>query len=478
VHHHPCRPPAVGRWDRLTDLDIFVVHAAVLPTGRVLLWSGTAEVGDPMVSRVWDPATDGRTAQTYGEDLFCSGHAWLPDGRLLVAGGAPAGAMASTHIFTPSGTGGAWAKVNDMNQARWYPTIVTLPDGRVLAASGSGATGVEVFDGTNWSLVAGTTRNFPELYPSLHQLPSGEIFYSRAGWAMSDLGDPRSAYLSFTGPLAGSWTPLGQQQFPDRQEGTAVLRIDTTVTPPTTEVLVVGGGVSGPATDRNPQTVEAIDLTAIGPTTAWESPSQSMNFPRTNVNAVLLPDGTVFIVGGQRAGKWAPDPQPVLEAEILDPTVTPAAYTVTPPMAFPRQYHSIAVLLPDGRVLCAGGVDPANPTQRDQRSMEVFSPPYLDAGPRPVIGSVPASATYGAMITVSTPDAARVERVVLIRPNSVTHHTDSGQRLIRLPITAIAAGSVDVQLPADGAIAPPGPYMLFIVDGDRIPSEAQFIQLN
>jgi plastocyanin len=478
VHHHPCRPPAIGRWDRVSDLDIFVVHAAMLNTGRVLLWSGTAEVGDPMVSRVWDPTTDGRTAQAYGEDLFCSGHAWLPDGRLLVAGGAPSGAMDSTHIFTPLGTGGSWTKVNDMNQARWYPTVLTLPDGRLLAASGSGATGVEVFDGTNWALVAGATRNFPELYPSLHQLPSGEIFYSRAGWSTPDMVDTRSAQLSFSGPLAGTWTALGQQQFHDRQEGTAVIQIDTTVTPPTTRVFMIGGGVSGAATARNPQTVETIDLTTIGATTAWESPAMSMNFPRTNVNAVLLPDGTVFIVGGQRAGKWAADPQPVLEAEIFDPGVSPATFTVTPPMQFPRQYHSVAVLLPDGRILCAGGVDPSNPTERDQRAMEVFSPPYLDAGPRPVISAAPTSAAYGATISVATPDPAAVASVVLIRPNSVTHHTDTGHRLIRLAIVAATATGVDVRIPANGTIAPPGPYMLFLVDGDRIPSTARFVTIS
>jgi hypothetical protein len=91
-----------GHWERLNDLDIFVVHAAVLHTGKVLLCAGTAEVGDPLVSRLWDPTNDARTSQSYGEDLFCSGHAFLPDGRLCVAGGAPQGSMRSTHIFDPT----------------------------------------------------------------------------------------------------------------------------------------------------------------------------------------------------------------------------------------------------------------------------------------------------------------------------------------------------------------------------------------
>jgi hypothetical protein len=427
---------------------------------------------------VWNPADDtDRSAQTYSDDLFCSGHAWLPDGRLLVAGGAPIGSLRATHIFSPSATGGAWTKVNDMQQARWYPTVLTLPDGRILAVSGSGATGVEVFDGTNWSLIAGATRDFRELYPSLHLIPSGEIFYSRAGWAMADTVDTTTAFLRMTGPATGVWTSLGQQQFHDRQEGMAVVQIDATVAPPTTRIHVIGGGYTGVPAARNPQSVETIDVTTLTGA-AWAAPADTMNYPRTNANGVLLPDGTIFIVGGQRAGKWAADPQPVLEAEIYDPTSSPPSFTLTPPMEFPRQYHSIAVLLPDGRVLCAGGIDPTHPTERDQRSMEVFSPPYLDRGPRPVIMSAPNAATYGSVITVATNDAARVSSVVLIRPNAVTHHTDAGHRFVRIPIVATTAATIDVRAPADGAIAPPGPYMLFLVDDDRVPSIGHFIRLS
>jgi hypothetical protein len=385
--------------------------------------------------------------------------------------------MKSAHIFDP--TTETWTKVADMNQARWYPTVLTLPDGRILAASGTGANEVEVYDAAanSWQIVSGATRTFQELYPSLHLLPSGQIFYSRCGWQMASTTGTQTAYLTMTGSTSGSWTPLGQQQFNDRQEGTAVLQIDTTTTPPTTGIYVVGGGVSGAATDRNPQTLESIDLTSLGPGTDWAAPALTMGFARANVNAVLLPDGTIFIVGGQRAGKWNfTDPDPVLEGEIFDPVT--GTFTPTAPMLFPRQYHSVAVLLPDGRVLCAGGVDPTNPVERDQRQMEVFSPPYLDMGPRPTVTSSPASASYGATVTLDSPDAADVASVVLIRPNSVTHHTDAGHRWVRIPIVGTTASSVDVQLPATPTIAPPGHYMIFILNGMGVPSEASFIQIG
>jgi FtsP/CotA-like multicopper oxidase with cupredoxin domain len=475
VDPHPCGGGG-GTWERLPDSPIFIVHAAVLQNGKVVLWSGTAEVGDPLESRVWDPVTGTMTMQVFTEDLFCAGQTFLRDGRLLVGGGAPGGLLDSTHIFDP--TTEIWTKINDMQRARWYPTLVPLADGRVMAFSGSGVSDVEVFDpatGT-WTLVAGATRTFPELYPSLHVLPSGEIFYSRAGWAMAATGNTNTAYLALTGPTTGTWSDLGSLQFNDRQEGTAVIQVDTSVSPPTARVMVIGGGVSGAATVRNPQTAEAIDVTALAPIPAWTR-TADMHYPRINVNAVLLPDGTILVIGGQRAGKWNSDPQAVLEAEIYDPRTD--TWSLTPPMEHARQYHSIAVLLPDGRVLAAGGVDPRpGIVERDQRSMEVFSPAYLSRGPRSVITACPATAAYGATFDVDTPDAAAVDSVVLMRPCAVTHHTDAGQRYVKLAIASRTATTVRPVAPANGNLAPPGHYMLFILKANGIPSEACWIQLG
>ncbi len=473
---HPCAHGGTGSWEQLPDLPIFVVHAALLHTGKVLLWAGTAEVGDPLESRVWDPASGTMTSQTYTVDLFCAGHAFLADGRLCIVGGAPAGSLRATHLFDPAAE--TWTRVADMNRARWYPTALTLPDGRILAASGSGVSELEIYDpaANTWQLVAGAARTFPELYPSLHLLPTGQVFYSRAGWAQADMGQTQTAYLTLSGAAAGAWTDLGQQQFYERQEGTAVIHLDTTVTPATAQVYIIGGGVSGPPVTRNPLTAEAIELTTLGGGAAW-SRMADMNFPRTNVSAVWLPDGKLLVIGGQRNGKWNSDPGAVLEAEIYDPatgTWSPAA-----PMTYPRQYHSVAVLLPDGRVLTAGGVDPRPATpQRDQRKLEIFSPPYLSLGARPTITTAPATLAYGVGFDIDTPEAAQIASVALLRPASITHHTDAGARYLKLPIRSRTAARLTIDAPANGNLAPPGYYLLFIVDAAGAPSVGRFIRLS
>lgn len=473
---HPCKHSGTGTWTTLPDAPIFIVHAALLRTGKVLLWSGTAEVGDPLESRVWDPVSGVMTTQTYTVDLFCAGHSFMADGRLCIAGGAPYGVLRATHIFDPMAE--TWTRVSDMNQARWYPTVLTLPDGRILAASGAGANELEIYTpATNtWQIVTGATRIFSELYPSLHLLPSGQIFYSRVGWAQANMGLTQTAYLTFTGSASATWNNLGQQQFPDRQEGTAVIKIDATVSPATTKIYVIGGGVSGPAATRNSLTAETIDLTAIAPGTTW-SRIADMNFPRVNVNGILLPDGTILVIGGQQNGKWNSDPGAVMQAEIYDPVTN--TWSVAGSMSFPRQYHSIAVLLPDGRVLAAGGVDPRPATvQRDQRNMEIFSPAYLSMGTAPLIAGSPATASWGSNFNIDSPNSNSIDSVVLITPASLTHHTDAGQRYIKIPIVSRTAARLTVAAPADGNIAPPGYYMLFIVNSSGIPSVAKFIQIG
>jgi hypothetical protein len=475
VDPHRCMGGGTGHWDPLPDSPIFVVHAALLHTGKVLLFSGTAEIGGaqyPLESRLWDPATGMSGPQAFGVDLFCSGHAFLPDGRLCVAGGAstPGTGIRATNFFDP-GTE-SWTAGPDMAAQRWYPTLLSLPDGRILAVSGRGGVSVEVFDGATWSLVNGADRNFPELYPSLHLLPSGEIFYTRCGWNPPDTVLTQTGYLRLTGATMGGWTDLGLQTFNDRQEGCSVIQIDDTVDPPATRIFVFGGGSSGAA---NAQSAESMDVTNLAPTPAWQRLAD-LNARRINVNGILLPDGTILVLGGHRnPGRFGAN-DPVLEPEIYDPIAN--SFTPQPPMQYPRGYHSVAILIPDGRVITAGGPGGAGGVD-NQFNMEIFSPPYLFRGPRPVVTAVPAAAQHGDIITIDSPDAASIDSVVLLRPQSITHHTDAGARYIRLQISGRQPNQLQARIPVLASVAPPGYYLLYVLTRTtRVPSEGRFIRID
>ncbi|SOD42288.1 galactose oxidase-like domain-containing protein [Nitrosovibrio sp. Nv4] len=481
VGHHPCGADGEDSWELLDPSPIFTVHGALLHTGHVLLFSGAAERNYPLEGRIWDPTTRQimPSVITLPEDFFCSGHIFLPDGRLLVVGGDTNGAGHTNNrcfIFTPDTTNpdaGAFSATASMAHARWYPTAVSLSDGRVLAFSGGHpiAAEVEVYDGTSWAPVTGVDRTFEELYPGLHLLPSGEIFYTRAGWAGAT--GTQTAYLTLSGPTSGSWTDYGQEQFYDRQEGMSLLTIDTTASPERTRLYIFGGGVSGPATARNNATAEVIEFSGGVGGSSWRRIAD-MNFGRTNVNAVVLPTGRILIIGGHSNGqKWSPTP--VLPVETYNPDTD--EWTPGASLNFPRQYHSVCILLPDGRILAAGGVAPGT-ADPDQHTLELYSPGYLSLGARPIISTAPPSVTYGTTFSVETPQAANIGSVALIAPISVTHHTDAGQRYIKLPINSRTATTLETAAPANGNIAPPGFYMLFVVNNQGVPSEARFVAIS
>jgi FtsP/CotA-like multicopper oxidase with cupredoxin domain len=481
VSHDSCKSGGKDSWELLTESPIFIVHGALLANGRVLVFSGAAERNYPLQARIWNPATKLLTAPVIPlpEDFFCSGHTFLADGRLLVIGGDTNGAGHTNnrcYFFTPDPVNpdtGSFTPTGSMANARWYPTALRLADGRVLGFSGNSplAAEVEVFDGvSNWSVLAGANRAFGELYPGMHLLPTGEIFNARTGWASAS--GTQTAYLTLSG-AGGSWTNHGQQQFYDRQEGVSLLMTDTTVTPPRTRLFVFGGGVSGTATTKNNQSAEVIEFQGGVAGSSWRR-LRDMNFARTNVNAVALPDGKILIVGGHSNGqKWSP--MPILPAEIYDPATD--TYETAASLNFPRQYHSVCILLPDGRVFAAGGVAPGT-ADPDQHSMELYTPGYLTGASQPTITTAPAVLTFGNNFTVDTPQAADIASLVLLAPISVTHHTDSGQCYIKLPIQSRTANSLTGLAPANGNIAPPGYYMLFIVKNNGVPSEGRFVKLT
>ena len=191
-----------------------------------------------------------------------------------------------------------------------------------------------------------------------------------------------------------------------------------------------------------------------------------MAIARRQINAVLLPDGKVLVTGGSSGAGFNNASTPVFPAEMWDPVTE--AWTTMASAQVPRLYHSAALLLPDGRVLTTGG--------NGYPDTEVFSPPYLFKGARPTISTAPSSVAYGQSFFVGTPDAADVTSVTLIRLGSVTHAFNQNQRINRLSFTQ-TTGGLNVEEPANANLAPPGHYMLFIVNSYGVPSVASFVQV-
>jgi hypothetical protein len=228
------------------------------------------------------------------------------------------------------------------------------------------------------------------------------------------------------------------------------------------KVLMVGGS------DPGTKTAEIIDLNAAAP--AWQY-TGSMVYARRHLNATILPDGKVLVTGGTVAGN--DESKAVYAAELWNPAT--GQWTTMASMKVPRLYHSTALLLPDGRVLSAGGGRGSG--GKDYENAEIFSPAYLFDGPRPTISSAPGTAVYGQTIFVGTPDVGTISKVSLLRLGSVTH-TNNMNQLINFPTFAKVAGGVNVTLSSNRNMLTPGHYMLHIIKSNGVPSIARMIRIN
>ena len=468
------------------------IHAALLHTGKLVLFA-YADFDDLVgESRVLDPVSGALQTPPHSHHLFCSGHAFLPDGRLLVAGGHHH-EVAALHVFEPAEQ--HWTGVGAMEHGRWYPTCTTLPNGQIFIISGTkngGPVGpdtpvnntLQVYDAQarlepEEPLPAPFSSHFPahfttiDLYPFVYALPSGTLLvHSRNTTRFYD-------------PTVRMWEPTQlrtvspfSRTYPG--EGTSVLLplLPTSNPPYRARVLIAGGGgvdtenltQATPATD----TAEILDLGASTP--AWRS-TKPMKFPRVMPDAVLLPDGAVLVVGGSATGRADLGIDPVLDIELFDPVSE--SWSTMCSMQVPRLYHSTAILLPDGRVLMLGkdGLYNPPPYNYPEHRGEIFSPPYLFRGPRPVIAAAPTVVDYNAPFVVDTPDAPRVAAVAFLSPGSVTHSFNMSQRYVGLTIVSRTSKQLIMQAPPHARIAPPGYYMLFLVSADGVPSVASFIRL-
>jgi fibronectin type 3 domain-containing protein len=449
-------PLISGQWSSVQTWPYRAVNAHLLPTGKVMFW----EYAD--VPQLWDPSTGSITpAAQAGYNIFCSGFSFLPDGGLLVVGGhiSNGEGLAYASVYNPFTN--TWSRTADMNAGRWYPTNTTLANGDVLTVSGMIDTtvGMDLLPQV-WQAASGTWRNLSNaqlqlpFYPYMFLAPNGKVF--NAG------PNQTTRYLDTSG--SGAWTVVANNNYGPRNWGPAVMY-------DVGKVLIAGGiqgEMYGSGSAVAPTaTAEAIDLNAVSP--SWQYVA-SMAFPRKLHNLTLLPDGKVLVTGGSSGSEDTNDnsASPAYAAEMWDPA-TNTWTTLASTIVF-RGYHSTALLLPDGRVLSAGG-------DHGGASAEVFSPPYLFGGPRPTITAAPTNVGYGQSFQVTTPDAQSITKVTLLALSSVTHTNNMGQRIIRLSFSQ-AAGALNLTAPSSANLCPPGYYMLFILNASGVPSVAKIVLVN
>ena len=468
------------------------IHSTLLPNGDVLTWPHdynyflATHHAAPYTPNLllYNPNTNQYLHMTLPtSNMFCSGSTYLPDGKLLVLGGHGPSAIpihglqtayGNNHVEIYNYVTNTWSRGPSMSQGRYYGSAITLGTGQALVMAGYNEDGVndaqiEAYtEGQGFRVLSGAnTANYPDWYPALYQLSSGLVFGASPG-KRTFLLNPQGNGQIAPGP------PLNYQR---RYYGASVMYAPN-------QILDIGGNAAAgrAASGGNnliTKTAETINFNDPNPN--WHY-TGSMKYARWFENATLLPDGTVLVTGGTREQD---DPSgnalrgAVYAGEIWNPST--GQWTTMSSMKVPRLYHSTAILLPDGRVLVAGGGEPSvtgEAPNTTHQNMQIFSPPYLFKGPQPEISSAPSVATYGQTISVSSPDAGSIAAVNLVTPGTTTHGVNFTQRIVHASFTVAPDGTLQVQMPTNPNDAPPGPYMLFLLNQQGVPSKAAIFFLE
>src|SRR5690242_16038102 len=446
----------VGSWSAPVTIPAVAVNLILLKNGNVLFYQ------DGATPTVWNYNTNVFTNIATAADLFCSGHALLADGRVLVVGGFGGSGsnigIAKAEIFDPATN--VWTAVPNMAFKRWYPTATTLSDGRILVTAGWQTTahtnaGIpEIYDSATNAWTSLTNANNPfETYPFIFQLTDGRVIHV-GGTEYPTVTD----ILDLT---TQTWTNVDSRVI-DGASATMYLP---------NQILKAGSSTDSQNVGPSLNTAYVLDMTQPSP--SWQQ-VPSMAYPRSFMNLTELPDGTVLATGGETDKDGGNIANAVYAAELWSPMTK--TWTTMASMHTPREYHGTALLLPDGRVLESGmGADFGNVP--DQMTAEFYSPAYLFKGARPTIAQAPTGATYGQNFFVGTPDGASITKAVLIRTGAVTHFFDENTRYV--PVTFVqTTGGLTITAPANANMANPGYYMLFLVNSNGVPSVAPILQLH
>jgi Domain of unknown function (DUF1929)/Fibronectin type III domain len=457
-------PDPQGQWSSLQTFPMVAISSILMDNGKFLFWDGWQQ---PEPSEVWDPSVP-QTFTTINapDSVFCDGAAQLPDGRIIVIGGYGGLStgqigIVNTNIFDPATS--TWSQVASMHLPRWYPTLTELSDGRYVAISGNStdsnhwADTPEVYDPTanTWTLLSkiSTPQVHEEEYPFSYLIPNGNVL---------TIG-PAEDNTYEMNVDAQTWTPVGGAS--GVVDGSSVQYLPG-------KILYSGGASSVLNTEPAQGTTAVLDTNAATPQWRQTAP---MLYPRVYHTLTMLANGQVLAVGGGTNSDQNQITTGVLPTEIWDPSSE--TWSAAAPIAASRNYHSTAVLMPDGRVLVAGGGHPNGLNDPGQDSAQIYTPSYLSNGPRPTIASAPASTTYGTTVSVSTPDASSISAVNLVSLGTDTHQIDMNQHFVPLSFTA-GSGSLSVTMPSAAADAPPGHYMLFILNQQGTPSVASIVSIG
>lgn len=507
-----------------TGTEIVAIHAALLPTsehGEILCFGDWNNPGPTTHTRLFNVADETIAGFPMADlpttNAFCGGQALLADGRLLVGGGTanwpdiPAdeplkpGEPHGHHyngerhcwIYLPRAA--KWMPVGSFNfqpgsstkgGGRWYPTLVTLGNGHAFATAGHPDVGDDHLGRHNnntpetyspsldkWKLLGGDiTAPSPinsDSYPRFHVLPNGLLFSDTAG-----IG-PKRSFDTATGKWVGVDVDDDAVDHDFYDRGSSASSVLLALLPPTyaPRVMMCNGAQAF--------RIDVDDSPTWVPTSARTGAAAGK--VRHHACAVLLPTGSVFLSGGVSPSPGEGQPVvPVLDPEIYDPGIDwPSAdfsgdeswATFGEPAEVARGYHSSALLLPDGRVWTAGSTE-GGIVDAESR-IEIFSPDYVDEPGRPQITAAPDNVGYGQVFAVDTPSAGAIERVAMLRCGSVTHAFDADQRYVGLVFEKDGDHRLEVTAPATSTVAPPGWYMLWIVDtSDRPCSLARFVRLS
>jgi YVTN family beta-propeller protein len=473
---------ALARWSAPIALPLVPVSGAVLDGSRVLFWAagwpnafGSVGNSNTAYTTIFDTRSDTATSRIVnagGQDMFCPGTARLPDGRLLVNGGnGDATAAFKTTLYDPATD--TWSPAADMNFSRGYNASVPLADGSVLTFGGSwsglkGTKPAELFTLTGgWRTLPGIsttdstmlTEDSVGIFSSdnhMWLIPTGNGRVLHAG--------PSKAmhWLELTGE--GSVVAAGTRGTDsDSMNGNAVMY-------DAGKILTLGGGTN--YTNQLAKSAAFVIDTNRGAADVRSIPP--MAYPRAFANSVVLPNGQVVVIGGQTFAVTFSDSNAVLAAELFDPQTE--TFTTLPAMSVPRNYHSIGLLLPDARVVSAGGG--LCGCAADHADMQILSPPYLfnaDGSPatRPVLTGAPAQVAYGNDIAVSTDSP--VTAFSMVRIGATTHTVNNDQRRVALGFTAGSGNNYQVAIPSNPGILLPGQWMLFALNAQGTPSVARIV---